>query len=143
MVEVKVKSRGITVKDEVTRPNGETAIKTRFIKRGEILEVTEDEAADGIESGDFVAVDDAGEVVVESTEIEVVELSDDELDEWLAGNLTDKAPTIGELVDHVADAEDAERVLAAENRVAAAEDRDVRVGLEKGLADIIGATTPE
>lgn len=143
MVEVKVKSRGITVKDEVTRPNGETATKTRFIKRGEILEVTEDEAADGIESGDFVAVDDAGETVVESTEIEVVELSDDELDEWLAGNLTDKAPTIGELVDHVADAEDAERVLAAENRVAAAEDRDVRVGLEKGLADIIGATTQE
>ena len=133
-----IKIKGYTVEetivDEFTK---EERPHSRIARRGEVVEVTEEEAARGDALRYFYTEDDE----VEATEVvdaSVPEMSDDELDIWIAGDEGAK-PTNSEVIA-AADggAESAGRLLAAENRVASAEDRDVRVGLEKGLADIIG-----
>lgn len=138
MAERIVKIRGYTVRAEVEGADGKTRTKTRMASRGEVVSVSEEEAAEGDALGYFVPPA-AESDEAPATEAEVVEMSDDELDEWIAGNATDSKPSIGDIVAAATDAESAERLLAAENRVAAVEDREPRVGLEKKLAAIIGA----
>lgn len=127
MPERTVKIKGYTAKREGRR--------SRLALRGEVVEVSEADAELGDSLGYFEPVG-GSEVVDETVEsAAIVDMSDDEIDEWI-----DEGATVREVVGAAADAEDANRILAAEHRVATANDRDARVGIEKGLAAILGAS---
>ncbi len=134
-----IKIKGYTVEetivDEFTK---EERPHSRIARQGETIEVTEEEAERGDALGYFVVYDEVDEDD-EVIEASVPDMSDDELDIWIAGDEDNKAPTNAEVIAAAEnDVESAERLLASENRVAASEDRDVRVGIEKGLAEVIG-----
>lgn len=113
--------------------------KDRLALRGETVEVSEEEAKEGDRLGYFEPVNTGESDSPEDTEVpDIVDMSDDELDEWLSGEYTERPPSIGTLTDAVTDAEDANRVLASEARVAAAEKRETRSGLETQLVAIAG-----
>lgn len=139
MVERKIKIKGYSV------PQGEGE-PDRLARRGEVIEISEEEAKRGDALGYFfeegVEDDDTDS---DSTGTEqggwtVLEASDDELDVWLAGD-EDSAPTVEDVISAAGeDAEAAERLLASETRVAAQKDRDVRKTLEAKLSEIAGAS---
>lgn len=142
MVERTIKIRGYTIDEEVDDGRGNMIPHSRLARRGEVVELTEADAAEGDKLGYFYPPEEDVEEDGEPVEAEVPDMSDDELDLWIAGEESDSVPTVQDVLEAAdGDAENAERLLASENRVAAANKRDVRAGVEKGLADIIGSAS--
>lgn len=141
MVERTVKIKGYTVSQGDDVPD-------RLARRGEVVEISREEAERGDELGYFYTEDELNpEVEVEADETTeapvseewVSEASDDELDLWIAGD-EDGTPTVEDVLDAAGDnAESAERLLASEVRVAAQQERDVRKTLDSRLSEIAGA----
>lgn len=128
-----VKIRMHTYRTTVPHPSdpGKEIVKNAFAMRGQEIDVSDEESDRGDRLGAFVTDDDvaADDGSTIDADFDVVDLSDDELDDWF-----ETSPTVKAVVDKADDAEDAQRLLDAERR---ATGDDPRVSLESKLQEII------
>lgn len=122
MEQATIKIKGHTYRDE----HG----KVRAARRGETIEVTDEELERGLALGAFVTDNDEPEESA-AEEFSVVDASDDEVLDWLETS----QPNVQAVVDAAdGDPENAKRLLAAENTLTG---NDPRKGVEAKLTAII------
>ena len=125
MPERQIKIRGFTYYTE----RGDGQLVASFAKQGETVDLRKED----VERGEkYDAFGDPSEIPeAPATAFNVVDASDDELDEYLESN----SPNVDDTVALAGnDPESAQRLLDAENRVS---DGSPRQGVEDGLSKII------
>lgn len=125
LTKVKVKSRGYTYRQHRPHPTDPdvTILTTGFATHDQEIEVDEVDLEKGRRLGAFYG-DDEESVEEQLDGRDVVDLSDDELDEWFS----EKEPTVQEVIDaSKGDPESAQRLLDAENRATGNEPRTTLV----------------
>lgn len=130
MPTAKIKMRAFTYYESVPHPSNpdQTIKKSRIARRGEEVELSDEDYARGESLDAFVTDEDEQD---EQAEFNVVDASDDELVDWIE----DESPTVAEVVEAANnDPESARRLLAAEDSVT---DGEPRKGVEEGLTAII------
>lgn len=126
-----IKIRGFTYYKEVPHPStpGDTIIQAAFATRGETVELSKTDVERGEAIDAFVSDEENAEEVAQ--EFDVVEASDDEIEEYLEN----ETPNIKKTVALAkGDPESAQRVLDAEKSVTGGAPRK---GVEDGLTEII------
>lgn len=132
MPERQIKIRGFTYTEKVQDPgdpNREIAV-SKFAVRDEVVNLSSADVERGERLGAFYT--DGEESVEEQLDGRaIVDLSDDEIDEWFS----EKSPTVQEVLDASdGDPESAQRLLAAEERATGGSPRSTLV---EGLGTII------
>lgn len=127
---VKVVALGFPYQREIEQ-EGETRIVHAYGRRGEEIEVNDQDLARGRRLDAFADPDAEDDEAPDAIEADVVDMSDDELDEWFQS----QSPTVSDVVEAAGDdPENAQRLLAAENRNTG---NDPRSTLVEGLQKII------
>lgn len=127
----KIKIRGFTYYKRVPHPSepDKEIVQAAFATRGDEVELSENDVKRGEEIGAFVNEEE--DAVQATADFNVVDASDDEIEEYLEN----ENPNVKETVALAnGDKESAERILAAERSLTGGAPRK---GVEDGLTEII------